>query len=167
MFKTVSFSGSFGEVVMVLINSLPHTFNNPREDGFEKNIVGKAENAGNQHFLLFLHCFLLYQREKSSYLAQSDMISANAFNFVQYRILSFGKDLNLSLSKSWFFMYLQKNSFENTAGKGKLLVTSNFSFSLSVFYPFGELSAIYVKFRIIVCKLFEFRRVKICRSGRV
>ena len=25
-----------------------------------ENIVGKEENAGNQHFLLFLHCFLVY-----------------------------------------------------------------------------------------------------------
>ena len=37
----------------------------------------------------------------------------------------------------------------------KLLVTSNFSFSHSVFYPFGQLSAIYVKFETVVCKLFS------------
>ena len=30
-----------------------------------ENIVGKGENAGNQHFLLFPKCFLLYQRQKS------------------------------------------------------------------------------------------------------
>ena len=28
--------------------------------------MGKGENAGNQHFLLFSQCFLTYQREKSS-----------------------------------------------------------------------------------------------------
>ena len=38
-----------------------------------------------------------------------------------------------------------------------MLVTSNFSFSNSVFYPFGELPAIFIKFRIVVCKLFLFR----------
>ena len=43
--------------------------------------------------------------------------------------------------------------------KEKLLVTSNFSFSHSVFYPFGELSAIFIKFEIVVCKLFQFGRV--------
>ena len=32
-----------------------------------KNIVGKGENAGNRHFLLFQQCLLLYQREKSSH----------------------------------------------------------------------------------------------------
>ena len=42
---------------MKYLNSLPH---NPRTLGkrpFE-NIMGKGENAGNQHFLLFPHCFL-------------------------------------------------------------------------------------------------------------
>ena len=32
-----------------------------------KNNEGKEENAGNQHFLLFPHCFLLYQRQMSGY----------------------------------------------------------------------------------------------------
>ena len=35
---------------------------------------------------------------------------------------------------------------ENTVGKGELLVTSNFSFAYSVFYPFGKLLAIFIKF---------------------
>ena len=30
---------------------------------------------------------------------------------------------------------------------------------LLVFYPFGELSAIFIEFEIVVCKLFEFGRV--------
>ena len=33
----------------------------------------------------------------------------------------------------------------------KLLVTSNFSSSYSVFYPFGGLPAIFIKFKIVVC----------------
>ena len=37
--------------------------------------------------------------------------------------------------------------------KEKLLVTCNFSFSQSVFYLFGELSAIFIKLEIVVCKL--------------
>ena len=28
-----------------------------------ENIVGKGENAGNQHFLLFSQCFLTFQRK--------------------------------------------------------------------------------------------------------
>ena len=36
-----------------------------------------------------------------------------------------------------------------------LLKTSNFSFSHSVFYPFAELSPIFMKLNIVVCKLFQ------------
>ena len=43
--------------------------------------------------------------------------------------------------------------------KEKLLLTSNFSFSQSVFYLFGWLSSILVKFEIVICKLFQFGRV--------
>ena len=40
--------------------------------------------------------------------------------------------------------------------KDKLLVTSNLSSSRSVFYQFGELFAIFIKFEIVVCKIFQF-----------
>ena len=36
------------------------------------------------------------------------------------------------------------------------LIMSNFSFSHSVFYPFGELYTIFFKFEIIICNLFQF-----------
>ena len=32
-----------------------------------KNIVGKGENAGNQHFPLLPQCFLPYQRNDASF----------------------------------------------------------------------------------------------------
>ena len=32
--------------------------------GALENPVGKGENAGNQHFLLFLQCVLLYEKKK-------------------------------------------------------------------------------------------------------
>ena len=43
--------------------------------------------------------------------------------------------------------------------KEKLLVTSNFYCSHSVFYPFREPSAILIKIRIVVRKLFQYGRV--------
>ena len=43
--------------------------------------------------------------------------------------------------------------------KEKLLVMSNSSSTHSVFYLFGLLSSIFVKFQIVVCKLFQFGRV--------
>ena len=46
----------------------------------------------------------------------------------------------------------------------KMLATSNFSFSHSVFYLFGELYTFFIKFEIVVCKLFQFG--KICRLGK-
>ena len=41
-------------------NSLPHNldFNEPEKE----SIVGKVENAGDQHFILFPQCFLPVQR---------------------------------------------------------------------------------------------------------
>ena len=44
--------------------------------------------------------------------------------------------------------------------KEKLLVTINFSFFRSVFYPFEELSAILNNPEIVICKLFPFGRVQ-------
>ena len=38
---------------------------------------------------------------------------------------------------------------------------SNFSFSHSVFYPFRELSAIFIKFEIVVFKLFQLDQSEI------
>ena len=50
-----------------------------------------------------------------------------------------------------------ETSFSKTLWeKEKLLVMSNFSLSHSVFYPFEYLSVIFVKFEIVVCKLFQF-----------
>ena len=55
-----------------------------------ENIVGKGEDTGNLHFLLFPDCFQLYQRQKSSFelhlLWWLQMLS----------ILSFGKELTHS-----------------------------------------------------------------------
>ena len=50
--------------------------------------------------------------------------------------------------------------------KDKLLIMSNFSFSYSVFYPFEELSAIFIKFKIVICKLFQFGKVKNLLFGK-
>ena len=58
-----------------------------------ENIVGKGENAGNYHFLLFLQSFLPIQKKRvpvSSYI----LLSANSFNLDQSENLSFGKELN-------------------------------------------------------------------------
>ena len=50
---------------LTLYQTIP-IFHDPLKKDLE-NTVGKGENAGNQHFLLFPQCFLLYQREKLSF----------------------------------------------------------------------------------------------------
>ena len=67
--------------------------------------------------------------------------------------------INPFLNKS--FLRVCNTSFFNTlCEKEKLLVTSNFSFSHSVFYPFGELTTIFMKFKIVVCKLSVWKSLK-------
>ena len=43
---------------LTLYHTIP-SFNDPEQDTLE-NILGKGENAGNQHFLLYPKCFLPY-----------------------------------------------------------------------------------------------------------
>ena len=58
-----------------------------------ENIVGKGENAGNQHFLLFPQFFHPSQKEFLCFLVTFKLLSANAFNLDQSKILVFGKGL--------------------------------------------------------------------------
>ena len=62
-------------------------------------------------------------------------------------------------NKPWFLRVCRTSLLKTLWEKEKLLVTSNFSFSHSVSYSFGELSAIFIKSKIVVCKLFQFGRV--------
>ena len=66
--------------------------------------------------------------------------------------------LNPFPNKPWFLHVFSRSLLKTLGEKEKLLMTSNFSLSHSVFYPFGELSAIFIEFEIVVCKLFQFGR---------
>ena len=66
-----------------------------RKNLFE-NLVGKRENDGYQHFLLFSQCFRPYQRQKKKniyILAIFILTSANAFSLDRIKILLFGEEL--------------------------------------------------------------------------
>ena len=67
--------------------------------------------------------------------------------------------LNPFPNKPWFLRVCCTRLLKTLWEKEKLLVTSNFSFSRSVFYLFGKFSAIFIKFEIAVCKLFQFGTV--------
>ena len=65
-----------------------------RKKPFENN-VGKGKNAGNQHFLLFPQCFLLFPKQISGFFFVIFILSsANTFNLDQSKILLFCKELN-------------------------------------------------------------------------
>ena len=69
------------------------------------------------------------------------------------------KSFNPFPNKPWFLRVYSTNLLKTLWEKEKLLVTSNFSFFRSVFYPYYELSAIFIKFEIVVCKPFQFGSV--------
>ena len=62
-------------------------------------------------------------------------------------------------NKPWFLPVCSTSLLKILWEKEKLLVVNNFSFSRSVFYPFGKLSAISNKFNIVTWILFQFRMV--------
>ena len=52
-----------------------------------ENTVGKQENSGNQHFLLFQKRFSTLSRREIIILAMFNLFSANAFSLDQSKIL--------------------------------------------------------------------------------
>ena len=63
---------------------------------------------------------------------------------------------NPFLNKPWFLCVCGTSLLKTLREKEKLLVMSNFSFFPPVF---TILSAIFIKFKIVICKLFQFGRV--------
>ena len=59
-------------------------------------------------------------------------------------------------NESWFLPVCSTSLLKTLWEKEKLLVPSNFSFPHCVSYPFGELSVMFIKFEIVVCKLLQF-----------
>ena len=70
-----------------------------------------------------------------------------------------GMGLNPFLNKTWFLSVCSSGPLKILWEMEKSLITSNFSFSLSVFYPFGELSDFFIRFEIVVCQLSQFGSV--------
>ena len=69
------------------------TFNTPGKKKTFENIVGKGENAGNQHFLLFPTMFSTIHKINFNFWVTFILSSANPFNLDWYTILLFGKEL--------------------------------------------------------------------------
>ena len=92
-----------------------------------ENIFGKGGSAGNQHFLLFLQCFLPIN-DKLCHLSHINPFPNDKF-WTLPKLKDFA-DNNFRFDENG--RKLSKR-VENTVEKEKLLVTSNFSFSHSVF----------------------------------
>ena len=103
-----------------------------------ENIVEEWENAGNN---------VLYLIKKMNYLGHTEIVICKYFQF------------NPFPHNNTFWGLWETSLLKTLWEKEKLLITSNFSFSYSVFYLFGKPSSIFVKFEIVVCKLFQFGRV--------
>ena len=71
---------SNGFIFLSLYHTI-QTFNNSDKVALEK-IVGKGENAGNQHFLLFPQCFLLFPMQ-TSILSHIHHVVCKCFQFGQ------------------------------------------------------------------------------------
>ena len=73
--------------------------------------------------------------------------SASSFNLMSGERLPLTQTIlpfNPFQSKPWFLRVCTNSLLKALWEKEKLLVMSNFSFSHSVFYPFGEFSAIFI-----------------------
>ena len=62
-------------------------------------------------------------------------------------------------NKPWFLRVYSIIHLKTLCEKEKLLVTSNFSFSHSVFYRYREFSTIFINNENVVCKLSKFEKL--------
>ena len=125
---------------------------------------GKVKNVSYQHVLLYTPCFkraffnplphipTFNDPEKWSLLMTSIFSPFPAMFSAHPKTTMFNPFPN----KPWFLRVCRKSLLKTLWEKQTLLVTSNFSFSHSVFYLFGGLPAIFIKFKIVVCQLFQF-----------
>ena len=65
-------------------------------------------------------------------------------------------------NKPWFLRICSISLWKTLWEKEKLLVTINFYFSHSIFKHFRELSAIFIKFKLLSANSFSFEEWKIC-----
>ena len=87
-----------------------------------ENLVGKGENAGNQHFLLFPQCFLLFTKQVLN-LPSLYFVVCKYFQFGQ-DILLFGNELSNKTPSS---IHLRRDANKNL-GLEKILLTEFSSF---------------------------------------
>ena len=103
--------------------------------------MGKGEIACYKQFLLFPQCF------------QNACFPGASKGVIVWEWV------NPFPSKPWFLRVCSASLLKTLWKKQKLLVTSNSSFSHSVFYPLEERSSIFFRSEIVVSKHFQFGTV--------
>ena len=80
---------------------------------------------------------------------RSELFTENLLSSYKVENLSFNPFPN----KPWFLRVCSTSLLKTLWEKKKLLVTSNFSFSHSLYYLLGEISTIFNKYEMVVCQL--------------
>ena len=112
-----------------------------QQTAFE-NIMGKEEIARNEQFLLFPQCFLVNQIIVSPLVHIFDRISLFAAEFKEPEIGV--SRVNPFPNKALLLHVCSTSLLKTLWEKEKLPITSIF-----FLFPFGEHSAIFIKFRLI------------------
>ena len=139
---------------------------------FFENNAGKGEIACDKQFLLFPQCFLSFLRTFCLFhqirkCPLQTLSARRCLKFIVWeRVKAHFTWLNSFPNKPGFLRVCSKRLLKTMKEKKKLLVMSNFSFSHIVFYPFGELSVIFINFENVVCNSFSLEESKICRLGK-
>ena len=123
-----------------------------------KTLWGNCEISRGEQFLLFPQCFLpvwitLCHFHQNLNCRLQTLSVWKSLKFVVW------ERVNPFPNQPWFLRVCSTNILKTLREKEKLIVTSNFSFSHNVFYPFEELSATFIRSKIVVFKLFQFGRV--------
>ena len=101
--------------------------------------------------------FYPYKKEKNQFLSHIYFVICEMLSvWTRLKFCHLVRFLTLSQTSPGFYVPAVQVFLKTLSEKEKLLVTSNFSFSHSVFYLFRELSVIFIKFQIVVCNLFQF-----------
>ena len=130
------------------------------------NTTNQPTNQASQYKIQFLSPLLYNQKKKrQTSTTKNSLIQCHATlyckcsNIFEYVT---GKRVNPFPKKACFLRVCSTSLLKTLWEKEKLLVTSNFSFSHSVFYPFDELFAIF----FLPASSFMLERCKNCCLGK-
>ena len=98
----------------------------------------------------------LWEKEKLFVMSNFSFSHSVFYPFGELSVIFEWSRFNPFPNKPCFLRVCSTSPVKTLWVKEKLLVTSNFSFSHSVFYLFAELSVIFFKFEFVVCKPFLF-----------